>query len=358
MRANLVLAVLLLVACGGGSETSDGGEANVDAAIDAGVSLCGEPQSITMLLEETRTVTDIAVRGTYLYWTSVSRTAPVRGTGTISRLDMSTGSITELASGEPSPDGLAAHGDALVWINYAEDMMMNGSVVTLSLLGGSPTPLATGEQPSGDLFVDGGFVYFVASGAIRRVPKSGGAVETVVVGDHLVMSPFVDGGTIYWLEKYEPDPAANRVMKRALPDGTPEAIVTNAQLTDGTSVVVKDGTVYWSTGRGRTEGGMVMAVPASGGTPAELVPDQPFGVDSIDGREVLVDETHVYVATDHDGHSDGDNLDRVLGVPRTGGAAETVAISTGEIRGLAMDDCNLYWIDNVWPTPRLMTVGK
>lgn len=351
MSARCIPFVFLLAACGGSSSDPDASE--VDANEDADVPQCGQPMAITQLHEDTRNVNGgLAVQEGFLYWMSAGSAI---GMGAISRLDLRTDEVTELATGEQWPWGIAIRGRSLYWINFADPMMSNGSVMTLSLLGGSPVALASAERPTGDVFVDDASIYFTVSGpdGIRRVPVNGGVASTAVTSDVQVGSPFVADGMMYWLE-----PATDRVMKRRLPDGTPAVVATSAAVGQRSTLIVAGGNVYWSTERSRGGTGMVLAVSVDGGTPTEIVPDQPFGVDNIDGTWLLVDQTHVYVATGHDGHDDGDNLDRIVRARRIGGAVETVAIATGTIRGFTMDDCNLYWVDGIFGAPRLMAAGK
>jgi len=358
MLARWIPCAFLLTACSGSSTGPDASQV-VDAS-EAGDATpqCGPPRAITQLHEDARTVHgDLAVQDGSLYW--MTSNGGVIGTGAVNRLELNTNETAELATGEKQPWGIVAHGRELYWINVSDPTTVNGSIVSLSLLGGSPVSLGSSERPNGDLFVDDAYVYFSASGpyGIRRLPTDGGTASTVATSDALLLSPFVAAGTMYWLEMGAL-PATNRVMKRRLPDGAPEVVATNAAVGEHSALVVAGSDVYWSTERNRGGAGMVLAVPIGGGTPTEIVPDQPFGVDNIGGAQLLVDQTYVYVTTRHDGHTEGDNLDRIIRARRTGGGVETVAIAIGTIPGFAMDDCNLYWMDGIFGAPRVMAAGK
>lgn len=362
MRELYVTAALWLAACGGGGSSDPDATPPIDGRdIDAGIT-CGPARAITTLHEDTRAVRGSpAVQDGHVYWMTASRTQPVVGSGMVHRLDLSSDDVTAIANGLQRPWGITVRGTALYWVNFSDSNTTNGNVESLSLLGGSPMAVASPESPSGDVFVDDDAIYFTVRPpspyGIRRAALNGGATSTVVTSEVLTQSPLVVDGTLYWLEGSE-DPTSDRVLKRALPDGAPVALATIADVGQASSLAVASGTVYWSTGRGRGANGMVLAVPTGGGPVSEVVPGQPFGVDGLDGEQLLVDATHVYVATGHDGHDDGDNLDRIVRARRSGGGVETVAIATGTIRGFTMDNCNLYWIDDVAGAPRLMTAGK
>jgi hypothetical protein len=98
--------------------------------------------------------------------------------------------------------GLAVDERFVYWSNHEE-----GRLRRVPRRGGRTTELARTGSPD-LLVVDGGFVYFTdndvrkQAGAIRRVPREGGAVELVVARRRRTIEDFlVDGGTVYWLEE-------------------------------------------------------------------------------------------------------------------------------------------------------------
>ena len=160
--------------------------------------------------------------------------------------------------------------------------------------------LAEKQDHALGIVADGGFVYFVTGGfakaqnAVKRVPVSGGAVETLASGD------FVVSGYL----------------------ATDEAFVYF--------------TSEWP--------GTVMRVPKAGGPVTTLLAEQPRPT------FVALDDKFVYFAT-YAKEAPGGTIARVS---KQGGAAETVASAQPYISGLLIDERDFYWVSTtgLWKQPK------
>lgn len=113
--------------------------------------------------------------------------------------------------GGPAPEtlgdcGLTARGLAVdATTLYA---MCDGDLRAIPKQGGAATTLATAEwgDARAGLVLDGGFLYWAwpsiaKSGAIRRMPVSGGAAETVVLGINPASNLLLHDGVVYFADR-------------------------------------------------------------------------------------------------------------------------------------------------------------
>jgi DNA-binding beta-propeller fold protein YncE len=122
-------------------------------------------------------------------------------------------------------------------------------------------------------------VYFVARASdglpgIFQVPASGGAISPVFVGDPLV-SPFGIAITADGRDLYVSDPGANvagkdrgAIFRIGVEGGTPQP-VSGTETTIPKSVEITGSDLYF-TGIISKEGGVVLKVPLTGGSPSKL----------------------------------------------------------------------------------------
>src|SRR5204863_410619 len=160
-------AMVFVLACACGrapARVGSGGPVDAGAEVFAGG---GEP-----FKEADASPASLVVDDRNLYWTD---------TGTLNSKPIGGGAATLLFKGGISRLALDETG-AIYWTESEGPQI--GTVRRLQA--GAMTTLASGQDPAGGLAVDATHVYFAQfnkaqQGEIRRVPRTGGAVETVVV---------------------------------------------------------------------------------------------------------------------------------------------------------------------------------
>jgi hypothetical protein len=184
-----------------------------------------------------------------------------------------------------------------------------------------PLTIASGLGQPYSLVIDGTNAY-VASGAVSKVPLSGGAVTTIS-GD-LAQSVAVDANNVYWwwyLHGLEKAPLA----------GGPEVEIGASPTTGGFRIAVDATNVYWVDANG------LQRVPIGGGTPTVL--------QSVSVGGVAVDATNVYWTQPNTG--------QLFKAAKAGGAPVALNVSLGGSEPLVVDASNVYVADGntVWQVP-------
>jgi hypothetical protein len=150
----------------------------------------------------------IVTDGANVYWTSFGTNDGGFEDGAI-RAVGSGGTIVTMASGQRGPRGLAVDGDHVYWGNYYDATVMR---VARRGGGGAPELVArvavspVAGRPS-DVAIDERFVYWTdvggegseyGDGALRRIAKAGGEVETLARGQAQAGFLVVEGTQATW----------------------------------------------------------------------------------------------------------------------------------------------------------------
>jgi hypothetical protein len=250
--------------------------------------------------------------------------------------------------GEPSnlwlgPSGILGGGIAVVdgKVYFSSQLAWGESdegVLLVPEVGGAPAHVAakfgTPCAAYGGMVVDDANVYAAASGCpvgvgqIIRVPRGGGAVSSLWMGDHLgdgAASIAVHGTDLYFLRD-DDDDGDGALMQLSTTQGS---IATEiGALDEAHGLAVDDDGVYV------TLHDALVLVPADG-SPAVTLASQ-LHHPSL----VAVDETGIYVAA---GDLEDGATGQVLRVPHGGGAPVVLASNQPAIFALALDDVVVYW---------------
>lgn len=189
------------------------------------------------------------------------------------------------------------------------------------------TGISAGQQPfvlaltSSDLVddvaVDQNYVYFTShgytSGAVHRVPKSGGQ-DVVLATCRLAKGIAVDATNVY----FEDVTSVNKV-----PIGGGSSVLLGSAQPAGYGIAADQGNVFWM------DQAEVLEVPAAGGTESSIAPTN-------GGQALAVHNGTVYFTT-------GDSIMRALG----GSSQKTLASGQNYPIGIAADGTSVYWIDQV-----------
>lgn len=325
---------------GSGSGSSSGSDAGTDSgACGAGESPCAgaccggtcTSGRCLVTLATWHEIDEIAVDARAVYWTDVVD-------GTVLSVPLGGGAVTTLASGQDASGRIAVNGSSLYWTGTS-------SITKLPLGGGSaPVTLASGQGGTSGLAVDATNVYWLAvdasgMGSVLRTPTSGGPVTTLVSGVSQPHEIAVDAANVYWtMGVFGVD---SMVMSAPIGGGS---AVTVAQAGPyppydlaALPLPVMPGqvaqNVYWTAGKGQVG---LFAAPATGGAEVTLATGA--------GTRVAVDATTVYWAGG-----------AVMSVPAVGGTPVSLApLPGGGGTAVAVDATSVYWVEYAPSSTSLM----
>lgn len=191
--------------------------------------------------------------------------------------------------------------------------------------GGLPNQIWTGgAETVVQLALDESHVYFSTGGAVRRVMRGGGAVETLAMDLDQVSELAVDQSSVYWAEQSASPAWRGRVAKVAKGGGSLRVLAESVRAVgvavDGPDLyyLVSDaGPAAHGIFRTSLEGGPATKVYASG----------------IAGRRLLANGTHLFALL----------YNAVVRVDKQSGAAVTFAGRSVGGNSLALDDGHVYW---------------
>jgi hypothetical protein len=159
-----------------------------------------------------------------------------------------------------------------------------GSIMSIPLVGGTATTLATSTGPSPGfgwaIAIDAYNVYWATRDQVMRVPKAGGAPSTLATGTDPIFAVATDGSNVYWAEYA----SLVSIMKVGVSGGMPVQLAQVHANPDVRLAIASDSThVYWTDDHLR-------AVAIDGGAPVELAPANAWSI--------AIDATDVYWAND------------------------------------------------------------
>jgi hypothetical protein len=265
---------------------------------------------------------------------------------------------------------------------YVSSFGTSGSVLRAPLAGGTPEPLATGENNPHDLTVDDENVYFclhydASPGRIAKVPKAGGLRQLLAQGNfnYGVGRVTSDGTFVYYVTSF------NAVYRVFAAGGTPTILAAGPYNSNVVDLAEDGGEIFWvndgiwnsnytaklpdtayvargfvsgSSNLGRVtlkegldpqyrltvdrtnvyfiDGSFVYKTSRAGGPTVELAPIAPASGTIVD---MHTDGQHVYFA----------DLTGVYRVPVGGGSVETLTSGWGSLRSIALSNTDVYFTD-------------
>ena len=202
--------------------------------------------------------------------------------------------------------------------------------------------VAPAESAPSFIALDATHVYWSSEAAIRRVPREGGAIETLADAQPIPMGLAVDEGFVYWANHN--DPSIRRVPKTG---GQWSELAVDIEGGGAFSMVVLDESYVYARGNC----GEIVRIAKSGG-PVEPVVSSEGCIGGI-----AIDEQWVYYAVDSHGGA-------IARVPKSGGVEQVLAPAevaaaggyTGGAPGIAVDAERVVWMSS--NTGRVLSVPK
>jgi hypothetical protein len=207
------------------------------------------------------------------------------------------GAMTTVASAVLTPGAFATDAQFIYWASVGtfagEDILSDGAVRRVAKTGGAVQTLASGLSFPLGLTLAGGNVYFGESGiavgntssGLRRVPVDGGAVTKLLEG--LAVGPIAVDDTNAYFAVFRLGTGLIDILRLPLSGGTPFTLVANLDFADG--LVIQSGNLYYTAVL--NEMGSIQAITLPSG--AQRVIRE---VDTRTGR-LAFDECLIYYAT-------------------------------------------------------------
>lgn len=234
--------------------------------------------------------------------------------------------VEALATFPGGVNSLAVDSTGLYWtgLSATEDGGFAGYVATMPVNGGTITTLAASPTPDG-LAIDDVNVYWAnqgtpamgyVDGALSSVPKTGGTMRMLVGGIYAPADIAVDSAHIYWTDE-------QKLVGMAPIAGGSGVILSDSQ-NSPMHIVAESGVVYWCAEAARE---IIAQTPPSS--------EQTITPTSC----LLLSATAHGVAWT----TAADNS--VVDMPTNGGGTPSTLASGTGINTIAVDDTNVYWID-------------
>ena len=200
-----------------------------------------------------------------------------------------------------------------------------GRIAKMSIDGGNINTLisgiTTGSMP---LTLDETHVYFADRWTIKKVPHAGGNIENIAIADYYIHDITTDGINVYWIE----DGPFAKIGKISV-NGEDKETLSNELSGPSGPITVHNLNVFWMA-----HYDTIAKVPMDGGLTEIIATGLPFLSDFV------VDDTHAYFSEQDTGYIKKVSLN-------DGTITDLIGLSGATWRKLAVDDQNLYWIDQV-----------
>jgi hypothetical protein len=177
---------------------------------------------------------DVAVDGSYAYWTVAA------DSGFVMRTPLIGGASLAIASEQPAPSAIAIDSANVYWTN-----MHDWSLRRVGINGGDVTQVDTANTDANGVAVNTAYVYWTSyfGGAVMRAPIGGGAAQVFASSQLHASRVCLRDDNVYWTNNSDSSQIPSSVMMAPASGGVPTQLATSA---GAVNIAVDDVAVYWT----------------------------------------------------------------------------------------------------------------
>jgi hypothetical protein len=258
--------------------------------------------------------------------------------GTVSALALDGGSPVPLATGQNFSAFYPSDSNLMVLANGSLYWATGTTVASVPAAGGTVTTLASNQGSTTSIAVDSAHVFWTDSSArtVMSAPISGGETPTPVASSQNgLVAVALDASNVYWMTSVSS--GATTVFRVSKSGGTPVQVAATKSTADNpvaTDLIVSGGKLYWIASQFGS--GSVVSVPVGAGTPKVLVAP-PLSLSSF-----VRGPSSFYLGTVY-ASADGHVVGAITGLAADG-ALNEITVTSSEARALVADATSVYWI--------------
>lgn len=270
---------------------------------------CGDPVASSPLVTGERGITSIATDDFFLYYAKID--------GSVMRVSLDGGKPEVVVSGQNAPGNLAVDATHVFWSNQS------GEVARSAKQGGAAEILAQAGHQSG-LALDTDHLYFTTSkGTVQKLSKQDGSTLDLAT-DQKVQSQFAVSGSSLVFNAGLQD--AGSVREMLTDSGAVDVLVSAQSASD--LVAISSSNIYWAS----TGDPSVSVAQRDGSNPRQIAT-----IDGVLPSSVLGDDAFVYF---------GDVSGAVNVAAIQGGEAQQLAKGPAGKVSITMDQASIYWANS------------